>query len=153
MANEIRLKIISGSNFDIDLGGLSTGSAKQANFLSNTNNYPAAIISAKLRSGAVQPTSGLMCEFYLIRQDQAGNRTDGAALGKGSITINNASLIGTMRFINTADTPFYGDFDTGPVGPLGEFWTVAVRNNTGQSLDTDNSDHEVRYIYYVPEVQ
>jgi len=152
MPNEIRTKDIASAGFTITLASLATGSARQSTMVTNTNDYPAALVYMQISSGGVAPTAGTLYEIYLLRSD--GTIADDAAgASDAAITIENAPLLGTIIVTATADKKFYGVFDTALLGPLGSSWGIAVKNSSGQSLDATGVDHDANYSYYLPEVQ
>jgi hypothetical protein len=89
---------------------------------------------------------------YLLRNDGT-IADDGAGASDAAITIENAPLLGTIVLTATTAKNFYGVFDTGPLGPLGSSWGVAIKNSSGQAISSTEADHAVRYTYVDPEVQ
>ena len=156
MASEIRTKPIAKATFTLTLASLANAAARQSTMIANSNNMPAAIVTLKIKSGGVAPTVGTVYEVYLLRGDDAASstyRSDGAGASDAAITIENAQLLGSIVVTATAAKNFYGDFDTLPLGPLGPEWGIAVKNATGQSLDSTEGNHLKGYVYYVPEAQ
>lgn len=155
MPNEIRTKVDAEAAFTITLASLASGSARQSTIISNASSRPSALIYLRLQSGGVAPTAGAVYEVYLLRGD--GNatpyRTDGAGAADAAITIENANMIGAIVVTATANKQFYGDFDTAPLGPLGDEWGIAIRNNSGQALNATEGNHIKRYATYLPEIQ
>jgi hypothetical protein len=155
MPNEIRTKVDTEASFTITLASLASGSARQSTMVTNTTQRPAALIYLRIQSGGTGPTAGAVYEVYLLRGD--GNatpyRTDGAGASDAAITIENANMIGTIVVTNTANKNFYGDFDTAPLGPLGDEWGIAVKNSSGQALNATEGNHIKRYATYLPEIQ
>jgi hypothetical protein len=154
MANEIRLKPITKATFTITLAGLA--GSRQSDMIANTNNYPAALVYFAIESGAGTPTSGTVYEIFLLRGDDPAAstyRTDGAGDSDAAITIRNAPLIGVIVVLNSANTVFYGEFDTAFLGPLGPEWGIAIRNSSGQTLNAVEGNHYKGYVYYVPEIE
>jgi hypothetical protein len=124
--------------------------------INNSSNYPAAIVSLKITSGAAAPTVSTVYEVYLLRGDDPSSstyRSDGAGASDAAITILNAKLLGSIVVTASGATAFYGDFDTSALGPLGPEWGIAVKNSSGQTVSTTEGDHFKGYVYYVPEVQ
>jgi len=156
MASEIRTKPITKATFTCSVANLATASARQSTMINNSSNYPAALVYVKLKSGAAAPTVGTLYEVYLLRGDDASSstlRTDAAGAADAAITIENAQLLGTIVVTATTAKNFYGEFDTAPLGPLGPEWGIAIKNVTGQALDTTENNHFKGYVYYVPESQ
>lgn len=153
MANEIKTKNIASAGFTITLASLADGSARQSTILDNsTNDYPAALVYLKLKSNGSAPTAGKVYEIYLLRSD-ATIREDGAGTTDAAITIENATLIGTIVVTASTNKLFYGIFDTLCAGVLGPEWGIAIKNNSGQALHATEGDMDYNYVYYVPEVQ
>lgn len=158
--SEIRIKPITKALFTCSVApggvGLAAGGARQSTMIANTNNYPAAIVTIKIKSGAAAPAAGKVYEVYLLRGDDTAAstyRTDGAAAADAAITIENAQLLGSIIVTNSAAKVFYGDFDTAFLGPLGPEWGIAIKNATDQAFDTTESNHLKGYVYYIPEAQ
>lgn len=152
MPNEIRTKPITRATFTITLASLANAAARQSTLITNSNNYPAALVRLKITSGGVAPTVGTVYEVYLLRGDGT-NATDGAGASDAAITLENAPLLGTIVVTATTAKAFYGEFDTAPFGLLGTSWGIAVKNSSGQTISTTEGDHVKSYEYYVPEVQ
>jgi hypothetical protein len=157
VANEIKTKNIAKATFTITLASLANGSARQSTLVDNSSNdYPAALIFLKIKSGGTAPTAGKVYEVYLIRGNDPSSsdyRSDGAGASDAAITIENAVLLGAIVVTNTANKVFYGEFDTAFCGPLGPEWGIAIKNNSGQALHGTEGDHYKGSAYYVPEVQ
>ena len=155
MANAILTKNVAKANFTITLASLANGSARQSTILDNTtNDYPAALVYMRIKSGAAAPTVGTTYEIYLLRSDETPTLADDAAgASDAAITIENAPLLGTIVVTASAAKNFYGVFDTASMGVLGPKWGIAVKNNSGQALSTTEGDHGYEYVYYYPEVQ
>jgi len=154
MANEIRTKLDAVQNFTISLAALASSAARQSTMVANPNNRGAALIYLKIESGAAAPAAGTIYEVYLLRADSAGTyRSDGAGAADAAITIVNAQILGTIVVTNNANTNFYGDFDTAPLGPLGFSWGIAVKNSTDQALNATEANHLKEYATYLPEIQ
>lgn len=161
MANQIQTLPITEASFTITLASLANSTAgvgRQSTMIDNTsNNYPAALIYLKIESGASTPTVNNLYLVYLLRGDIPGGssnyRTDGAGASDAGLTILNANLLGTIRVTASANTNFYGDFDTAPLGPLGAEWGIAIVNSSGQALNATEGNHLKKYRYYIPEIQ
>lgn len=143
--------MIARATFTCTLASLATASARQSTLISNSSNYPAAKITLKITSGGIGPTAGSVYEVYLIRSDGT-NADDAAGASDAAITIENAVLLGTIVTTNTANKAFYGVFDTAPFGPLGTSWGIAIKNSSGQSLDSTEGNHAKAYEYYYPKL-
>ncbi len=155
MANEIRTKRDAGAFFTITLAGLTAGSARQSTLIQNNLNRPAALIFLQMQTGGTAPATGTVYELFLMRNERTtiSYVTDGGGFNDAAITINNAQMLGTIVVNNSANAYFYGDFDTAPLGPLGEYWGIAVRNNTDQTVSATEANFKKGYAYYLPEIQ
>jgi hypothetical protein len=154
MANEIRTKFDGLQYFTCTLAGLASGNARQSTIVTNPNARFAALISIRIQTGNVAPTTGTVYELFLIRDDGSGNyKTDMAGTTDAAITISNAQLIGTIVVNNSANAYFTGDFDTAPLGPLGANWGIAIRNSTDQAIGVTESNMCKEWQYYLPEIQ
>lgn len=152
MANPIYTKDVASAAFTITLASLANAAARQSTLVSNSTDYPAALIYIRIKSGAAAPTAGSVYEIYLIRSD--GTIADDAAgASDAAITIENAPLLGTIITTATTAKNFYGVFDTSALGPLGSSWGIAVKNSSGNALSSTEGDHYYKYAYYYPEVQ
>uniref|UniRef100_A0A6M3IYH8 Uncharacterized protein n=1 Tax=viral metagenome TaxID=1070528 RepID=A0A6M3IYH8_9ZZZZ len=152
MPSEIRQKDIASANFTMTLASLLNGSARQSTLVSNSSDYPAALIGLKITSGATAPTAGSLYSVYLLR-DIGTVVDDGAGASDTAITIENAPLLGTIVVTATINKAFYGVFDTWSLGPLGPTFGIAVKNSSGQALNATEANHVKEYIFYVPEIQ
>jgi hypothetical protein len=154
MPNEIQTKLDSVGTFAITLAALASGNARQSSIVTNSLNRFAALIFLKIETGAVAPTTGTVVEIFLLRNDRIINySTDGCGNADAAITINNAQMIGTIVVNASANTFFWGDFDTAPLGPLSGQWGIAVRNSTDQALHGTEGNFVKEWNYYVPEIQ
>ena len=96
MASEIRIKPITKATFTCTLASLANAAARQSTMINNSSNYPAAIVTMKIKSSAAAPTVGTLYEIYLLRGDDAASstyRSDAAGASDATITIENAQLI------------------------------------------------------------
>jgi hypothetical protein len=150
--SEIRTKPITRATFTITLASLTNGSARQSTMISNSSNYPAALVMMAIESGTTAPTVGTAYEIYLLRSDGTVS-DDNAGASDAAITIENAPLLGTIVVTATSNKLFYGTFDTAHLGPLGTSWGIAVKNSTGQTMHATEGNHVKGYSYYVPEAQ
>jgi hypothetical protein len=160
MANEIKDKFAAAAAFTCTLASLANGSARQSTLLANNggaagaagSGQQRALVFVRLKSGGSAPTAGAVYEVYLLRND--GTIADDAAgASDAAITIENAPLLGTIVVTATTAKNFYGVFDTGPLGPLGSSWGIAIKNSSGQAISSTESDHAVRYTYVDPDIQ
>jgi hypothetical protein len=154
--SQIRTKMITRATFTLSLApggvGLANGSSRQSDLITNSNNYPGALVYIKIKSGASVPTANTTYEVFLVRKDSTIS-DDNAGTGDAAITIENSNLLGVIIVTASAAKNFYGVFDTSHLGALGPTWGIAIRNNTGQAVDTTESNHVKGYSYYVPELQ
>ena len=158
MANQINTKDITLGTFNITLASLANASARQSDTINNsTNDYPAALVYTTICSGAAAPTAGNIYEVYLIRGNAAPasqtHMTDNAGTGDAAITIENAPMLGAVVVTATANKKFYGEFDTAALGPLGPQWGIAIKNNSGGTINPTAGSTLCTYVQYVPEIQ
>lgn len=155
MPNEIRTKPITRATFTITLASLanSTTAGRQSTMVTNSSNYPGAIVFLRLRTGSSAPTANTVIEVFLLRGDGT-NRTDNAGASDAALTVENAPLLGTVAVLTaTTGKDLFAEFDTSSLGPLGTEWGIAVRNQSGTTLDTTGGNFVAAYTYYVPEVK
>jgi len=153
MANEIRTKLDAWANFTITLAALASGGARQSSIVANSNKRQAALINLIIQSGNA-PAAGTIYEVYLLRGDGVPTyRTDGAGAVDAAIVVLNAQLLGTIVVTNNANTNFYGDYDTAPLGPLGTQFGIAIKNGTDQPMNAAEANHVKEYALYLPEIQ
>jgi len=136
------------ANFNITLSGLGNGTSRQSDLITNSSNYPAALIGLQLTSGAA-PTAGAVYELYLIRAN-GSVADDSAGTGDAAITIENAPLLNTLVVTSTGTKAFTNIFDTSTLGPLGSKWGIAVKNSSGQALLATEGSQIKTYQYYSP---
>lgn len=162
MANEIQTKIDSLGTFDIDPEGVADGSGEQSAFVDNnaSTERRGAFLSYWTITSAdgTAPDAGAIYELYLLRANAdpasgAAYRTDGATNAKGAITVENATLMGTIVVTATTGKVFYGDFDSAPLGPVGYSFAVAFQNESGATTSATAGDHSHTYGLYLPEIQ
>lgn len=158
MANQINTKDITLGTHTVTVASLANGSGRQSDLINNsTNDYPAAVVYVQLCSGAAAPTVGSAYEVYLLRGNAAPASitysTDAAGTGDAALTIENAPLLGAIVVTATANKKFYGDFDTAPLGPLGPAWGIAIKNQSGATVNPTAGSSLITYVQYVPEIQ
>ena len=158
MANQINTKDIALGTFTITLASLANAAARQSDLIDNSStDYPAAIVYVEIASGAAAPTAGNIYEVYLLRGNAAPasvtHTTDAAGTGDAAITIENAPMLGAIVTTATTTKKFYGEFDTAPLGPLGPSWGIAVKNNSGATINPTAGSTLCTYVRYVPEIQ
>lgn len=152
---DILTKTSSGT-LTITLASLGNAAAKQSTVVSNSGNYPAAIIYVKMTSGGTGPTASSTYDIFLGRSNSNSSpsyRSDGAGASDATITTENAKALGSIILTNNTAKAFYGEFDTSGLGPLGPEWFIIIRNSSGQTISATAGDHEVTYNYYYPQVQ
>lgn len=153
MPREIQTKPDAWAGITCTIAALAAGAARQSSFFTNTNRRPAALFLLRIQSGAVAPTAGTIYELFLLRANDSGQRTDNAGSSDAAITINNAQLIGTLQVTANANTNFCDEFDTAPLGRLGNQFAYAIRNSTNQALNGTETNHVKQHAPYVPEIQ
>ena len=153
-AGDILTVLDAEAAFTISIASLANGSARASDSIDNTTDQrPAALINLGIQSGGTAPTDGNVYDIYLLRRDTTATiiGTDGWNGTDSAITIVNAPLLGTIVVTNDANTVFFGEFDTRPLGPLGPTWGIAIHNRSGQALNA--SGHTTRHTTYRPQVQ
>lgn len=153
MANEIKDKFGSATALTITVASLADGNGWQSTIVDNTSlRYQDAILSVKIKTQAGAGGDSVV-GVYLIRDDNDGtpNRTDSAAASDAALTIVNAGLIGVVKIrsaggVQTEEADFL-------VHRLGPKWGIAIKNETGATLDTTGGNHRVGYVGLNPEVQ
>lgn len=137
------------ATFTLTAAGLASGQSRQSTILSNTSNFPAAMLYMQVSSGATPPAHGTLINTWLLRGD--GTVTDdGAGPTDAAITIRNSPVVGAIGMYSLPSQAFYGVFDTSPLGPLGTNWGIAITNN-GPELNTTAGNHVLGYTYYLPQ--
>lgn len=159
MVSELRDKRI-GTNptaFSITLVSLSTGVGRVSAEIENSNSMPAAWISVELTSGGTGPTADTNYLIYLVKSDSDATdpiRSDDADGTDKAYTVENGILLGSITVTNTASKQFRNLFDTWDVvSSIGEHWSIAIVNETGQDLSTTEADSFIRYRYHLGENQ
>jgi len=150
MAKNIIALFDAWTSFTITLASLASGSARQASMIDNTALCRhGAVIYLDLMSGASAPTAGAIYEVYLIRRtDTATQADDFAGDTDAGITIEEAAFMWGFNLTNTTNKHFRGSFDTGGMGMLGDHWTIAVKNSSGQALNGTESNMVKKYQAY-----
>ena len=160
--NEIRTKLDALTSFDIDLDDVADGSGESSDFVDNnaTAERRGAFLSywEIASDNAATPDNGAIYEIYLLRADAdpasgATYRTDNAGATKGAITIENATLMGTIVVTANTSKTFYGDFDSAPMGPIGFAFAVAMQNESGATTSGTAANHSASYALYLPEIE
>ena len=152
MPNEIQLKDSASAGFTITLASLADASSRQSTMITNSDNYPAALVHLKITVGT-SPTANTNLRVYLLRSDGT-IADDNAGASDAAITIVNAPLLGQILVdAATSDTAYYGVFDTSHLGALGSSWGIAVKNETGVALNSTGGNHDCNYVTYLPEIQ
>lgn len=133
--------------FTITLASLTNGSARQSTEIDNTTNlYVGAYIAVNIKMGT-SPTSNTIISVYILRNDNNGTaiRDDGAGASDAAITIKNAQVIGTLSTGSSAAT---GDVLKGVfyVDNIGPKWSIAIKNDSGVTLDATGGNHVVNYV-------
>lgn len=152
MANAILTPFESEGTFTITLASLANAAARSSAAVSNSGEFPAALVSVKITSGGTAPTANRTYKVYLLR-DVGTLADDGWGGSDAAITLENAKVIGQIKVTADAAKAFYGVFDTSDFGPLGPSWGIAIYNDSGQAISSTGGDHACYYRYYSPEVQ
>jgi hypothetical protein len=152
MVNAILTPFESEGTFTITVASLANGAGRSSAKITNSGEFPAAIITVKLTSGTTAPTLNRTYKVYLLR-DAGTLATDGWGGTDAAFTPENAKVIGQIKVTATASKAFYIDIDTSDFGPLGPEWGIAIYNDSGQALHSTAGNHSAHYRYYYPEVQ
>jgi len=153
MTNKITTPDQSETAFTIDLDGIVDGDASQSNSVSNTNDYPKAMVGVVVKTGAVAPDDGSSFIVYLFRR-MTNVQDDNASSSAGAITPQNAVVLGSIKVTDDTATTYEKIFMTEHLGDLGPEWGIFVKNATGAT--NDNSTPSVQgawFRYLVPELQ
>lgn len=105
-------------------------------YVDNTSNlYTSAMVYVNAKVGSTAPTANTPIYVYLARGDNVGFNDDGNGTADAAGTFINTPLLGVINVASTGSAiPYFGAFDTSPLGPLGPIWGVGVVNNCGGSL-------------------
>lgn len=152
MANAVLTKFDALQAFTITLNSVADAASNQSALVSNSSNRPAAIVYVKIMS-ATAPALGQSYEVFLIRSNGTNYASDGAAAGAGALAPLNARFLGGIFVTASANTTFYGEFDTSFHGPLGAEFGIIIRNSSGQTTDSTAGNHYAGYRLYYPEIQ
>lgn len=152
MANEIQTKLDAVSGVTVTLASLADGNARASAAKTNTNNRPAGLLQCLVTTGT-GPTDGTIVEIYLLRDNGSGIETDGWGGTDAAITIENASLLGTLVSDGSNNQGMEEQFDTAPLGPLGDEYGYAFKNETGAALNATGGNHSIEEQLYLPEIQ
>lgn len=152
MVNPILTPFESEGTFTITLASLADGAGRSSSKITNSGEFPAALITVKITSGTSAPTANRTYKVYLLR-DVGTLATDGWAGSDAAFTPQNAKVIGQIKVTASTSTAFYIDIDTSDFGPLGPEWGIAIYNDSGAALHSTAGNHEAHYRYYYPEVQ
>ncbi len=154
MANEIKQKYSTPAALTITLASLASSTTfvgRQSTLVDNsTTRYEKILLFVKLTQGT-SPTGNRGAYFFALRTDGT-IYTDGAGDTDAALTILNAEAIGGL--VNKA-SPSTGDVLRGVfvLDNPGPKWGVALYQDTGVALSSTGSDHDIRWVGVLPEVQ
>jgi len=136
----------------ITLASLADGSDRQSTMVNNFDIGQMVRVFFKVTTGT-SPTLNETIEFYLLSGDDPSSsniRTDNAGAADAAITLDTAPLVNVVQIDATSDKTYRGSFFIRNPGPE---WGIAVRNNTGATLNSTGSNHELRHVVENQEVQ
>jgi len=140
----------------LDPASLATGSAKQSAQI-DANDYLGLErfrFNAQIKMNATAPTANTTVEFYIARTlgDSAAGEIseDNAGTDEAAITVDQAQLVGTIVVDATGGKTYYAHFD---VGLVPRKFSLIVKNNSGQALDSTASNHSLVGEFYGSRVQ
>jgi len=155
MPNQVLAEHGDSTAMTITLASLADAGARQSDMIDNTDNAQMIRVFYKVTTGT-SPTANRSIEFYLLSGDapaQSGGsniRTDGAGASDAGITLVTAKVVDVAQTGSGSDTTYQGSFLIRNPGPE---WGIAVKNNTGATLNATGSNHELRYVVENQEIQ
>lgn len=135
----------------ITLAALASGAARQSSYVTNSLNRQAAKVTVEITTAAVAPVGGTIVEVWLLRSKSQllagliGDDNTGPADAAYPVPPTrpfNATMIGAITVGANASTVFRGTFDSGPAGPLGDFWGIAISNRMDQPIAAGTVTYE-----------
>lgn len=130
-------------------GGITNANGRQCAQIDNSAiEAVMALVYSHVESNGSAPTAGTTYDYYLIRYDKVSSPTyasDNAGTADAGLTQANAQYLGSIKVTAAANTTWYGDFDTSPLGPLGIAWAILVMNNSAQSSNATGGNHLLEY--------
>jgi hypothetical protein len=147
MVNAIHRKYDGEAFFTITLNSLANNACRCSTKVTNSNNRKGAIITIGVTSGTSAPTSGQVCEVYILR-DTGTSATDNWAGSDAAFTPINAKGIGAIENDGSTSKLFVLEFVVEPLSPA---FGIAVFNKFGTALATTGNG--AAYITYYDEIQ
>jgi len=124
----------------ITLASLAGNAARQSAPILNPTGAESALIGIRVHRGAATLPVQAALEVYLVRGDDA-TRGDAATL------VEHAQLLGLLLPSSKDSAILAGDFDTGPLGPLGPRWGILIQSKLRHPLPEGIRAHRVRYFF------
>lgn len=142
---------------DITTASLASGAARSSDFIENVGRRQGAKVTFIMSTGAAAPQAGTIYELWLLRREGPSKADDDVGVADAAYPVPptlplNATLLGSLAVTNDADQEYTGTFDTGPAGPLGEFYAFAIANRTDQAADATESDSGILVETYSDEI-
>lgn len=145
----IKEAVNTAGTFTITLASLTNGSARQSTAIDNSSGlYEDAEVTVKIKTNAAGTSATGSIEVYAIGTVDGGTTyTDGGGASDAAITINAARLIGTFPAVANATTYIGGPYSVAKAfdGWLPTSWAIAVKNNSGATLDSTGGNHAAKY--------
>lgn len=152
MANIINAEHNIQQTMTITLASLADAGARQSTIVNNNNDAQMIRVYFKVTTGT-SPVDNKTIEFYLLTGDKVTTPdiiTDGAGASDASITIESASQVNVVQTDNVSDKTYQDSF---LIRNPGVSWGIAVKNNTGVTLNSTGSNHKMTYVRENQEVQ
>ena len=118
----------------------------------STLKHEGALVSLLWKAGT-SPTIDKLVDVFLVRIAQGETVGNGLWDGTNSALNDDRNLqhLGSFSVTATTGANYRVTFDTAPLGPLGQTWSIVVINNTGATSDTTAGNFEARYEGYSKE--
>ncbi len=149
MPNIIKAEHDASQTMTITLASLADTNARQSDMVDNTDNAQMIRIYFKVTTGT-SPDNFSPIEFYLLTGNLDAIRTDNAGANDASITIDTAPIVNIIQVSSSSNITYRGSF---LIRNPGIEWGIAIKNETGASLNSTGSNHEMTYVVENMEVQ
>ena len=149
MPNIINAEHSASIGMIITIASLANGVFRQSDMVNNLDDAQMVRIYFKVTTGT-SPTVNETLEFYLLTGNLGAIRTDNAGASDAIIIIETAPIVNVVQIDNISDKTYRGSFLIRNPGPE---WGIAIGNNSGASLNSTGSNHELAFITENVEVQ
>lgn len=153
--NQILEKYASSTAVTITLASLASSTSLVGRLSTQvdntTNKYTDLLIHVKTKQGT-SPTGGRAVYVYVVNDDGAGNRDDGAGATDAGFTV--LAMTPVLVLQNKA-TPATGDLLEGTVkipDPPPK-WSIVIVHDTGVNLDSTAGNHSITYVGFNRDIQ